>query len=104
MKLFTFFPCFSYSQLHNYSLLNKGKRVTLVEPLEVALDRRTVDTEPTGGLAFGDALPYRLYYVGAQIYRIGFHVSMMLDGATSLQAALYVAGAGTATPTGSSSG
>src|SRR5215216_7510471 len=70
--------------------LLRGQRATLGEQLEVALDRRTVDPEPTGGLAFGDALPYRLYYLGAQIYRIGFHASMMLGGATSLQAAIGI--------------
>ena len=33
-----------------------GKRAALVEPLKVTVDRRAVDPEPTGGLAFGNAL------------------------------------------------
>jgi hypothetical protein len=65
-----------------------GKRAALVEPLKVTVDRRAVDPEPTGGLAFGDALLYGLYYLGAQIYRAGFHPPMMLGDATSLQAAI----------------
>jgi hypothetical protein len=64
------------------------KRATLVEPLKVTVARRAVDLEPTGGLAFGDALLYGLYYLGAQIYGVGFHLSMMLGDATSVQAAV----------------
>ncbi len=67
-----------------------GKRTILCKPLKVAPDRRTVDSEPTGGLAFGDALLYGLYYLGAQIYRIGFHLPMMSTAATSPQAAVGV--------------
>jgi hypothetical protein len=65
-----------------------GKRAALVEPLKVTVDRSAVDPEPTGGLAFGDALLYGLYYLGAQIYGVGFHLPMMLGDATSLQAAV----------------
>ena len=65
-----------------------GKRAALIEPPKVTVDRRAVDPEPTGGLALGDALLYGLYYLGAQIYGVGFHVFMMLGDATSLQAAV----------------
>ncbi len=65
-----------------------SKRAALAEPLKVTVDRGAVDPEPTGSLAFADALLYGLYYLGAQVYRIGFHVSMMLGDATSLQAAV----------------
>ena len=46
--------------------LLRGQRAILGEPLKVALNRRIVDPKPTGGLAFGDALAYRLYYLGAR--------------------------------------
>jgi hypothetical protein len=52
------------------------------------VDRRAVDPEPTGGLAFGNALLYGLYYLGTQIYGVGIHLPMMLGDATSLQAAV----------------
>jgi hypothetical protein len=71
-----------------------GKRAALVEPLKVTVDRRAVDPEPTGGLAFGNALLYGLYYLGAQIYGVGFHVFMMLGDATSVQAAVEPQGGG----------
>ena len=67
----------------------RGERTALVEPPKVTVDRRAVDPEPTGGLAFGDASSsYGLYYLGAQIYGVGFHLRMMLGDATSLQAAI----------------
>ena len=53
-----------------------GKKVVLIEPLKVAPDRRMVNSEPTGGLALGDTSSYRLYYLGAQVYGIGFHLPM----------------------------
>ena len=59
--------------------------------IKVRVDGRAVDAEPTGSLAFGNALLYGLYYLGAQIYGIGFHLSMMLGDATSVQAAVLVA-------------
>src|SRR5829696_4338897 len=65
-----------------------GKRTILCKPLKVAPDRRTVYSEPTGGLALRDALHYSLYYLSAQIYRIGFHLPMMPTAATSSQAAV----------------
>ncbi len=66
-----------------------GKRATLVEPLKVTVDRGAVDPErTTGGLGFKDALLYGLYYLGAQIYGVGFHLLMMLGDPTSLQAAV----------------
>jgi hypothetical protein len=65
-----------------------GKRAALVEPLRVTVDRRAVDPEPTGGLAFGNALLYGLYYFDAQIYGVGFHLPRMLADATSVQAAV----------------
>src|SRR5215216_3787513 len=65
-----------------------GKRAALVEPLKVTVDRRAVDPEPTGGLAFGNVLLYGLYYPGAQIYGVGLHLPMMLGDATSVQAAV----------------
>jgi hypothetical protein len=65
-----------------------SKRTILIKPLKVAPDRRTVDPEPMGGLALGDALLYGLYYLGAQIYRIGFYLPMVSSAATSPQAAV----------------
>jgi hypothetical protein len=45
-----------------------SKRATLVKPLKVASDRRTVDSEPASGLADGDApSSHGLYYLGAQV-------------------------------------
>src|SRR5829696_3328053 len=67
-----------------------GKRAALVEPLKVTVDRRAVDPEPAGGLAFGDALSYGFYHLGLQIYGVGFHLPMMLGDATSLQVAVAV--------------
>jgi hypothetical protein len=52
------------------------------------VDRGAVYSEPTGGLGFKDALLYGLYYLGAQIYGVGFQLLMMLDDPTSLQAAV----------------
>src|SRR5215212_4326585 len=49
------------------------KSALLVELLEVTPDRRTVYSEPMGGLAFRDTPPYRLYYLGAQVHRISLH-------------------------------
>ena len=64
------------------------KNALLVELLEVTPDRRTVYSEPMGGLAFRDTPPYRLYYLGAQVYRIRLHAPMMPAGATSPQGAV----------------
>jgi hypothetical protein len=70
----------------------------LVGPLKVAVDRRAVDDpEPTGGITFGDALLYGLYYLSLQIYGVGFHLPMMLGDATSVQAAVPLCLSGTGT-------
>lgn len=45
----------------------RGKRAAFVEPLEITLNRGTVDAEPAGGLAFGDAPPDGLHYLFAQV-------------------------------------
>ncbi len=61
----------------------RSKRVLLIEPLEVALNSRAVDAEPTGGLALGDTPSDGLHYLFAQVYGIRLHAPMMPAGATS---------------------
>src|SRR5436190_17991684 len=68
--------------------LLRRKRALLLELFDIALDCRAVNVEPTGGLALGDALSYRLHYLFAQVYRIGFHLPMMPAVAISSQDAV----------------
>ena len=51
----------TYLQTGAGSLL--GKSALLIELLEVALNSRAIDAEPTGSLTSENALPHRLYYL-----------------------------------------
>src|ERR687894_426511 len=76
----------------------RGKRTALVEALEVALDRGSVNAESAGGLALGDAPPDGLHYLFAQVYRIGAHLHMMPGGATSPRGAVLRGGCARLSP------
>jgi hypothetical protein len=58
-----------------------------IELLAVTLGCGPVDSEASGGLAFGNALPHRLDYLLPEVYRICSHVSTV-PGAASLQPAV----------------
>src|SRR5829696_2861524 len=68
--------------------LLRSERPPLVCHTDVTFDRREADTQGSRHLAFAHAPADGLDYLPSQVFRVGFHPSMVPDGPVPLQTAL----------------